>query len=399
MNFALAKLWLQKWRWYERNSLPWNRARHPLRVRARARPSCRWPVHGNVLEVLREGASSSARARCSSPACGSRRPAPRAIRIGEGSFLNLGVMVAARRAGRDRRRTACSPTAASSPTATTASTTRPARSRGRASRPRARRAIGDNVWCGANVVITSGVTIGERCVIGANSRRHRRTCRRTRSPPARRRACCGRCATSRLLRQYHGDAVDTTRRATPTPPSTAGQRRRRRRRRGGRCGAPLAAARRRGRATRYSDRRSPRRPAATAQTTSTSWPQSTATASCAASRPPRALAPPREQRREQPTTISARRRPGRPRRCRRCASRRRRARRSAAAHGSVSTQATTMLPATPQRTADSALGRARAHDAAGDHVRRRQRVADVRGGEDHRRAARPGRRSPAPGPS
>ena len=34
--------------------------------------------------------------------------------------------------------------------------------------------IGDNVWCGANVVITSGVTIGERCVIGANSRRHDR---------------------------------------------------------------------------------------------------------------------------------------------------------------------------------------------------------------------------------
>ena len=29
--------------------------------------------------------------------------------------------------------------------------------------------IGDNVWCGANVVITSGVTVGERSVIGANS--------------------------------------------------------------------------------------------------------------------------------------------------------------------------------------------------------------------------------------
>ena len=29
--------------------------------------------------------------------------------------------------------------------------------------------IGDNVWCGAHVVVTSGVTIGERCVIGANS--------------------------------------------------------------------------------------------------------------------------------------------------------------------------------------------------------------------------------------
>ena len=29
--------------------------------------------------------------------------------------------------------------------------------------------VGDNVWCGANVVITSGVTVGDRCVIGANS--------------------------------------------------------------------------------------------------------------------------------------------------------------------------------------------------------------------------------------
>jgi acetyltransferase-like isoleucine patch superfamily enzyme len=29
--------------------------------------------------------------------------------------------------------------------------------------------VGDNTWCGANVVITSGVTVGERCVIGANS--------------------------------------------------------------------------------------------------------------------------------------------------------------------------------------------------------------------------------------
>jgi acetyltransferase-like isoleucine patch superfamily enzyme len=29
--------------------------------------------------------------------------------------------------------------------------------------------IADNVWFGANVVITSGVTIGQRCVIGANS--------------------------------------------------------------------------------------------------------------------------------------------------------------------------------------------------------------------------------------
>ena len=29
--------------------------------------------------------------------------------------------------------------------------------------------LGDNVWLGVNVVVTSGVTIGERCVVGANS--------------------------------------------------------------------------------------------------------------------------------------------------------------------------------------------------------------------------------------
>jgi acetyltransferase-like isoleucine patch superfamily enzyme len=30
-------------------------------------------------------------------------------------------------------------------------------------------AIGDNVWFGVNCVVTSGVSVGERCVVGANS--------------------------------------------------------------------------------------------------------------------------------------------------------------------------------------------------------------------------------------
>jgi len=29
--------------------------------------------------------------------------------------------------------------------------------------------IGDNCWLGTNVVVTGGVSVGERCVIGANS--------------------------------------------------------------------------------------------------------------------------------------------------------------------------------------------------------------------------------------
>ena len=49
-----ARAWLQKWRWYERNSLPWNRARiHWEFMRRDA--FVRWPVHGNVLEALRDG--------------------------------------------------------------------------------------------------------------------------------------------------------------------------------------------------------------------------------------------------------------------------------------------------------------------------------------------------------
>ena len=49
-----ARLWAQKWRWYERNSLPWNRARIHWEL-MRREAFVRWPVHGNVLEALREG--------------------------------------------------------------------------------------------------------------------------------------------------------------------------------------------------------------------------------------------------------------------------------------------------------------------------------------------------------
>jgi len=51
--------------------------------------------------------------------------------------------------------------------------------------------VGDNVWCGANVVVTSGVSIGERCVIGANSVVTRDI------PPSR----CGAGIPARVLRR------------------------------------------------------------------------------------------------------------------------------------------------------------------------------------------------------
>ena len=162
-----ARLWAQKWRWYERNSLPWNRAAIHWELMRRG-AFARWPLEGNVLEALREGRLEIGEGCCSSRACGSRRPATARVRIGAGTFLNRSVMVASQRAGRDRR--------------SLHARQRLLRLRRQPSlrRPRAPitwqgfeskgpTRIGDNCWLGADVVVTSGVTIGERCVIGANS--------------------------------------------------------------------------------------------------------------------------------------------------------------------------------------------------------------------------------------
>ena len=94
LDAADLKLWGQKWRWYERNSLPWNRARIHYEF-ARRRAFCRWPVHGNVLEMLREGRLELGEHVLLEPNVWLTAQAPARIRIGGGTFLNLGVQVAA----------------------------------------------------------------------------------------------------------------------------------------------------------------------------------------------------------------------------------------------------------------------------------------------------------------
>jgi acetyltransferase-like isoleucine patch superfamily enzyme len=161
------KVWAQKWRWYERNSLPWNRARIHYELMRRG-AFARWPLHGNVLEAFREGRLEIGEHALLEPHVWLTAPGAARIRIGSGTFLNIGVMVAAlelveigdhcmfangcfvsdgnhRFDDRDR----------------------PVPWQGFSSKGPTR--VGDNVWCGVNVVIASGVEIGERCVIGANS--------------------------------------------------------------------------------------------------------------------------------------------------------------------------------------------------------------------------------------
>jgi acetyltransferase-like isoleucine patch superfamily enzyme len=128
----------------------------------------RWPVHGNVLSALREGRLEIGANTLFEPGVWITAPGAARIRIGSGTFLNLGVMVASMNlveiGDHCMFANGCFVTDASHrfddpdlPVPWQGFTTKgPTR-------------IGDNVWCGANVVITTGVTIGERCVIGANS--------------------------------------------------------------------------------------------------------------------------------------------------------------------------------------------------------------------------------------
>ena len=162
-----ARLWAQKWRWYERNALPWNRARIHWEL-ARRRAFARWPLHGNVLEMLREGRLEIGPHVLFEPGVWLTADAPARIAIGEGSFLNLGVQVAAV----DRVEIGAHCMLANGCFITDANhrfddPVLPVPWQGFSSKGPTR--LGDNVWCGVNVVITSGVTVGERCVIGANS--------------------------------------------------------------------------------------------------------------------------------------------------------------------------------------------------------------------------------------
>jgi acetyltransferase-like isoleucine patch superfamily enzyme len=164
---AQLRLWLQKWRWYERNSLPWRRARiHWEFMRREA--FVRWPVHGNVLEALREGRLELGPGTLFEPGVWITAPGDARVRIGEGSFLNKGVMVAAQQlveiGSHCMLANGCFVSDANH---RFDDAELPVTWQGFTSKGATR--IGDNCWLGANVVVGSGVEIGERCVVGANS--------------------------------------------------------------------------------------------------------------------------------------------------------------------------------------------------------------------------------------
>jgi acetyltransferase-like isoleucine patch superfamily enzyme len=160
-------LWARKWRWYQRASLPWNRARIHYEL-ARRGAFARWPLHGNVIEMFAEGRLEVGEHALFEPDVWLTAQSPGRIRIGGGTFLNIGVQVAAADVVDIGEHcmfaNGCFITDANH---RFDDLERPVPWQGFTSKGPT--SVGDNVWCGANVVITSGVTVGERCVIGANS--------------------------------------------------------------------------------------------------------------------------------------------------------------------------------------------------------------------------------------
>jgi len=164
---AALRLWAQKWRWYERNALPWNRARIHWEL-ARRGAFARWPLEGNVLEALRQGRLEVGEGALFEPGVWITAPGDARVRIGAGTFLNRNVMLAAQ--GLVEIGAHCmlaNGCFVSDAGHRFDDPERPITWQGFETKGPTR--IGENCWLGANVVVTSGVTVGRRCVIGAGS--------------------------------------------------------------------------------------------------------------------------------------------------------------------------------------------------------------------------------------
>ena len=161
------RVWLTKHRWYERNHRLIRRLRID-RHAARGGFFVRHPVEGELLEALDEGRLRIGEGTLFEPGCWITMAPEAEIEIGAGCFLNRNTMVAAQ--GRvaigdhvmfangcfvgDAEHRYDDPEL-------------PITWQGFSSKGPV--TIGDNVWFGVNCVVTGGVSVGERCVVGANS--------------------------------------------------------------------------------------------------------------------------------------------------------------------------------------------------------------------------------------
>lgn len=161
------RMWLQKRRWYERNHRLLRRLRID-RHAARGGFYIRHPIEGEVLEALDDGRLTIGEGTILEPGCWITLAPEARIEIGAGSFLNRETMLAAK-----ERITIGSHVMFANHCFLGDADHRfddpemPITWQGFT--PRGPVEVGDNVWLGKGVVVTGGVTIGERAVVGANS--------------------------------------------------------------------------------------------------------------------------------------------------------------------------------------------------------------------------------------
>jgi acetyltransferase-like isoleucine patch superfamily enzyme len=161
-------LWNQREAWYDRNNDPEHRELIKNELAAR-RAFASFPIHGEWLEGLQKGRIEIGENTLFKEHCWLTLDLDKArIEIGANCFFNLGVMVAAQDEitigdwsmiangcfiGDAAHRFDDPDT--------------PVALQGFTSKGPVH--IGENVWLGVNCVVTSGVTIGDRCVVGSNS--------------------------------------------------------------------------------------------------------------------------------------------------------------------------------------------------------------------------------------
>ncbi len=161
------RLWSRKRRWYERNATRrrrWRINRHA----ARGGFYVRYPVEGELLEALDDGRLVIGEGTLLEPGCWITMGPEATIEIGAGCFLNRGTMLAAQ----ERIKIGDHVMFANGCFVGDADhryddPELPITWQGFV--PRGPVTIGDNCWFGISCVVTGGLTVGERAVIGANS--------------------------------------------------------------------------------------------------------------------------------------------------------------------------------------------------------------------------------------
>jgi acetyltransferase-like isoleucine patch superfamily enzyme len=161
------RVWWRKRRWYERNRRPLRRWRINRHM-ARAGAYIRFPIDGEVLEALDEGRLTVREGTLLEPGCWLTLSPRARIEIGSGCFLNKNTMLAAL----NRIEIGDHVMFANNCFVGDADhryddPDKPVTWQGFSSQGPV--VIGANSWFGVGCVVTSGVTIGDRCVVGANS--------------------------------------------------------------------------------------------------------------------------------------------------------------------------------------------------------------------------------------